>query len=114
MNFLMASISPNSNPEESALPKSLIGFNHLIEIWLAEVTRVSRPPVVPRGNNFAKRKGGPRNAVQLVILSNVQVHMFEFEGSLIGRKRWPLDGASSIVAMGGRKVSGPKTVTIND
>jgi hypothetical protein len=68
MNFLIVSISPDSNPEESALPKSLIGFDHSIEIWLAEVARVSRPPVVPRGNGFAKRKGGRRNVVQLVPL----------------------------------------------
>jgi hypothetical protein len=66
MEFLIASISPHSNPEESALRKGLIGFDHSIEIWLAEVTRVSRPPVVPRANNFAKRKGGPRSVVQLV------------------------------------------------
>jgi hypothetical protein len=63
MNVLIASIPPYSNPEESALPKSLIGFDHSIEISLAEVTRVSRAPVVPRRNNFAKRKGGPRNVV---------------------------------------------------
>jgi hypothetical protein len=72
---LIASISPNSNPEESALPKSLIGFDHSIEIWLAEVTQVSRPHVVPRGNNFAKRKGGPRNAMQLVF-DKVQLDAF--------------------------------------
>jgi hypothetical protein len=43
MIFLIVSIPPYSNPEESALPKSLIGFDHSIEIWLAEVARVSRP-----------------------------------------------------------------------
>jgi hypothetical protein len=66
VKFLIASISPHSNPEESALSTSLIGFDHSIEISLAEIARVSRPPVVPRGHNFAKRKGGPQNVVQLV------------------------------------------------
>jgi hypothetical protein len=68
MNFLILTISPYSNPEEYALPKRLIGFDHSIEIWLAEVARAFRPPVAPRGNNFAKRKGGPQNVVGLVIL----------------------------------------------
>jgi hypothetical protein len=63
----MAVMSPNSNPDDSALPKGLIGFDHSIEIWLAEVAQVSRPAVVPTGNNSAKRKGGPRNVVQLVL-----------------------------------------------
>jgi hypothetical protein len=58
MNSLMVTISPNSNPEESALPKSFIGFGHSIEISLAEVARVSRPLVLAKMNDFAKRKGG--------------------------------------------------------
>jgi hypothetical protein len=66
MNFLMVTMSPNSNPEESALPKSLIGFDHSIEIWLAEVARESRPLVLAKMNDFAKRKVGPRNVVRLV------------------------------------------------
>jgi hypothetical protein len=66
MNFLIAIISPNSNPEESALPKGLIGFDHSIEIWLAEVAWVSRPLVLAKMNKFANRKGGLRNVVQLV------------------------------------------------
>jgi hypothetical protein len=66
VNFLIAIISPNSNPEESALPKGLIRFDHSIEIWLAEVARVSRPFVLVKMNDFAKRKVGPRNVVQLV------------------------------------------------
>jgi hypothetical protein len=69
MNVLIRSIPPYSNPEESALPKSLIRFDHSIEIWLAEVARVSRAPAVPRWNDFAKRKGGPRNVVQLLSFS---------------------------------------------
>jgi hypothetical protein len=68
MNFLMMIISPNSNPEKSALPKSLIGFDHFIEIWLAEVARESRPRVLAQMSDIAKRKGGPRTAVQLVPL----------------------------------------------
>jgi hypothetical protein len=74
MNFLMASISPYSNLEESALPKSLIGFDHSTEIWLAEIARVSRRPVVPRGNNIAKRKGGPQNVVRLVPSGSIVTH----------------------------------------
>jgi hypothetical protein len=66
MNILMVTISPNSNPEESAFPKSLIGFNHSIQNWLAEVARKSRPLVLAKMNDFAKRKGGPRNVVQLI------------------------------------------------
>jgi hypothetical protein len=66
MNFLIANISRCSNPEESAFPKGLIGFDHSIEIWLAEVARVSRPLVLAKMNDFAKRKGGLRNVVQLV------------------------------------------------
>jgi hypothetical protein len=62
----MTRISPCSNPDESALPKCLIGFDHSIEIWLSEVPQVSWRPAVPRGNNFTKRKGGQRNVVQLV------------------------------------------------
>jgi hypothetical protein len=68
MNFLIAIISPNSNPEESALPKGLIGFDHSIEIWLAKVARVSRPLVLAKMNDFAKRKVGLQNVVQLVSL----------------------------------------------
>jgi hypothetical protein len=33
VNFLIASLSPNSNPEESALLKSLLLVNDSIEIW---------------------------------------------------------------------------------
>jgi hypothetical protein len=66
MNFLIASISPNSNPEEPALSKGLIGFDDSIEIWLAEVAPESRPLGLAKMNDFAKRKGGPRNVVQLV------------------------------------------------
>jgi hypothetical protein len=66
VNFLIASISPNSNSEESALPEGLVGFDHSIEIWLAEVTRESRPLVLAKMNDIAKRKGGPRNVAQLV------------------------------------------------
>jgi hypothetical protein len=69
MNFVMVTVSPNSNPEESALPKGLIGFGHSIEIWLVEVARVSRPLVLAKMNDFAKRKGGSRNVVQLVSFS---------------------------------------------
>jgi hypothetical protein len=63
---LIAIISPNLNPEESALPKGLIGFDHSIEIWLAEVALESRPLVLVKMNDFAKRKVGPRNVVRLV------------------------------------------------
>jgi hypothetical protein len=66
INFLIAIISPNSNPEESALPKRLIGIDHSIEIWLAEVAQVSRPLALVKMNDFAKRKVGLRNVVQLV------------------------------------------------
>jgi hypothetical protein len=66
MNFLIAIISPNSNSEESALPKGLIGFDHSIEIWLAEVAPVSRPLVLVKMNDFAKRTVGLQNVVQLV------------------------------------------------
>jgi hypothetical protein len=66
VNFLIASISPYSNPEESALPKGWLLVENSVAIWLAEVAWVSRPPVAPRGNNFAKRKGGPRNVVAVV------------------------------------------------
>jgi hypothetical protein len=33
VNFLIASLSPNSNPEESALLKRLLPVNDSIEIW---------------------------------------------------------------------------------
>jgi hypothetical protein len=66
MNFLIAIISPNSNPDDSALPKGLIGFDHSIEIWLAEVGWVSRPLVLAKMNECAKRKVGLRNVVELV------------------------------------------------
>jgi hypothetical protein len=33
VNFLIASLSRNSNPEESALLKSLLPVNDSIEIW---------------------------------------------------------------------------------
>jgi hypothetical protein len=66
MNFSMVTISPNSNLEESTLPKGLIGFDHRIETWLAEVARESRPRVLAKMNDFAKRKGGPRNVVQFI------------------------------------------------
>jgi hypothetical protein len=66
-NFLIAIISRYSNPEESALPKDLIGFDHSIEIWLAEVARESRPLTLAKMNDFAKRKGGPRNVLALVL-----------------------------------------------
>jgi hypothetical protein len=38
------------------LGKSLITFDNYIENWLAEVARVSRPPVVPRGNSFYRAR----------------------------------------------------------
>jgi hypothetical protein len=38
------------------LRKSLITFDNSIEIWLAEVARASRPPVVPRGNSFPQAR----------------------------------------------------------
>jgi hypothetical protein len=66
MNFLIVTISPNSNLEEPGFPKGWLPVENSIEIWLVEVARVSRPPVVPRRNNFAKRKGGQRNVVVLV------------------------------------------------
>jgi hypothetical protein len=66
VNFLMVTISPYSNPDESALPKSLIGFEHSIEIWLAEVARECRSLVLAKVNDFAKRKSGPQNVVQLI------------------------------------------------
>jgi hypothetical protein len=71
MNFLIVTISPNSNLEEPGLPKGWLPVDNSIKIWLVEFARVSRTPVVPRGNNFAKRKGGPRNVVVLVILKVV-------------------------------------------
>jgi hypothetical protein len=44
VNFLIATISPNSNPEEFAVPNSLAPVDDSIEIWLAESVRVSRTP----------------------------------------------------------------------
>jgi hypothetical protein len=57
MNFLIAIISPNSNPEESALLKGSLPVDDFIEIWLAEVTRVSRRPVFGRRNYSDKDNG---------------------------------------------------------
>jgi hypothetical protein len=66
MNLLMVTISPNSNQKESALRKSLIGFDHSIEIWLAEVARESQPLVLAKMNDSAKRRDGAQNVLQLV------------------------------------------------